>query len=578
MGAIRESKAYKYAVWCTEETEGKCPKYVKMQAAQWLAITDGKHAEAYVDDALYGKIVRVLHLLIQPDLRRPSDEVMDAYAWFLITAVTCTVCRQDSRFYTMAHVDPDETLLRYYQTAVLKIARKNRKTYYSALICILLMLMEPPFSRFFSVAPDLAHSRELQVAINKILKSSPALTDEANPAFKSLQKKIFCKLNDNEYTPLAYSDDNMDGYQAAAWVSDESAAMDSYPIEAMRSSQINLPNRLGIVISTDYPNDSNGFLDEVDVAKKTLEGLMPDSRYFSLIYEPDDELRQGDIWQTDDRCIYQSNPVACENELMLDSLRKARATAVLYENKRENYLCKHNNILYKGLGSEGYIDIQKVKMCAADLSDEWWRGRRVWIGLDLSQTEDNTAVAMLTEDFGEVYCKVWGFIPGSDAVIKKKSERERLDYRQCMRDGECFACGDEVIDYGYVEQFILALPARYGVEIVQAAYDRYNALSTIQKLEAAGIECVEVKQHSSVLHAPTKLLMEMVLNRQFHYAKNRLYEINFSNARCTYDTNMNRYVSKKRSGGKVDLVMATLDALYLVQQEMLFGSEEVIQF
>ena len=37
--------------------------------------------------------------------------------------------------------------------------------------------------------------------------------------------------------------------------------------------------------------------------------------------------------------------------------------AAMYENKREKYLCKHNNILYKGVGIEGYIDIQKVKLC-----------------------------------------------------------------------------------------------------------------------------------------------------------------------------------------------------------------------
>lgn len=37
--------------------------------------------------------------------------------------------------------------------------------------------------------------------------------------------------------------------------------------------------------------------------------------------------------------------------------------AVLYENKRENFLCKHCNIMYKGLGVEGYIDTQKVMQC-----------------------------------------------------------------------------------------------------------------------------------------------------------------------------------------------------------------------
>ena len=128
-----------------------------------------------------------------------------------------------------------------------------------------------------------------------------------------------------------------------------------------------------------------------------------------------------------------------------------------------------------------------------------------------------------------------------------------MDYKRLIAAGSCFACGEEVIDYGFVERFILSLPEKYGVEIVQVGYDRYNAISTVQKLEAAGIECVDVKQHSSVLHAPTKLLREKILQRQFRYDENRLLEINFQNARCTQDTNLNQYVNKKRSAGKVDM-------------------------
>lgn len=67
-----------------------------------------------------------------------------------------------------------------------------------------------------------------------------------------------------------------------------------------------------------------------------------------------------------------------------------------------------------------------------------------------------------------------------------------------------WACGDEVIDYSVVEQYALALEETFGVDVQQVGYDRWNALSTIQKLEAAGITCVEIKQHSSVLHMPTK--------------------------------------------------------------------------
>jgi phage terminase large subunit-like protein len=89
-------------------------------------------------------------------------------------------------------------------------------------------------------------------------------------------------------------------------------------------------------------------------------------------------------------------------------------------------------------------------------------------------------------------------------------------------------------------------------------------MSTVQKLESESIECVEIKQHSSVLHPATKLLKEFILKKLFCYDENGLLENNFQNAKCTEDTNLNKYVNKKKSSGKVDLVVALINAVHLL--------------
>lgn len=550
-----DNPAYRYAQYCISETEGKVPRYVKKQAQQWLDIADGNSDKAYVDDHAMAQVCNLLKLLQHPDLRRPMYECLEDYQWLLIVAVLCTKARGED--------------CRYYYTALLEIARKNFKTFTAAIIFILLMLIEPPMSRFFSVAPDKALSSELKIAIKKIIKSSPVLIDEINPAFKVMRSEIRCLLNDNTYNPLAYSQDRLDGKQANAFLADEVGAMDSYPVEAMRTSQIVLRNKLGVIISTQYPNDANGMTDEIDISKKTLDGLLDGERRFSLLFEPDNELQQGDIWQADDRCLFQANPVAIKNEHVLAELRKARQLAILYENKRENFLCKNLNILYKGIGVEGYVDVQKVKECRREQNPAWWRGRRVWIGLDLSMTDDNSAVSMVTDENGTIVDNTMFFVPAGKVDIK--SSKERLDYWKMVKDGTCIACGDEIIDYMTIEQYIMDIPKKFGVEVMQIGYDRWNAISTVQKLESKGFECVEIKQHSSVLHAPTKLLKEKILSREFVYDANRLLEINFENARCTQDTNLNGYVNKKKSNGKVDGVASLIDAVYLLQQDNLYN-------
>ncbi|MDE6500790.1 MAG: terminase [Ruminococcus sp.] len=550
---VKDSRAYRYALWCADSDNQFVGVYVRKQAEKWIEIADDRNSDLYIDEKRWKKITRLLKLMVHPDLKVTMLDGLEDYALFFIYAVFCTVRRSDG--------------LRYYQTALLEIARKNFKTFTSAVIFIIGLLTEPKFSRFFSVAPDLKLSSELQVAIKKIIKSSPYLADEK--VFKTLRKEIRCKLTESEYTPLAYSNDKLDGKLAHMFLADECGAMDNYPIEAMRSSQIILHEKLGIVISTQYPNNNNAMLDEIDVAKKSLDGLLENQRIFALLYEPDDKHKSGDVWKTEDFAIYQANPVAYTHRYVFEELCNKRQMAILYEDKRENFLCKHLNIQYKGLGTEGYVDITKLRQCKIQENPDFWQGRDVYLGLDLSQTTDNTSVAMVTYADGCIYAKVWGFIPKYRK--KEKSEAEKVDYQKLIDSGCCFECGDEVIDYLFVENFILSLSEKFDVNIIQLGFDRYNAISTVQKLESAEnpIECVEIRQRASVLHRPTKLLKEYILSRNFSYEENSMLEINFQNARCTYDTNLNLYVNKKRSANKVDMVVSLINAVFLLQVDIL---------
>ena len=245
---IESSRAYQYAKWCTQRSNQKVGRYVKLQARAWLRIAAGKHKEAYVSEPAYRKICRLLGLMVHPDLYCTMDKGLEDYAWFLIVAVFCTLRREDDR--------------RFYETALLEIARKNFKTFNSAVVFIIGLLTEPRFSRFFSVAPDYKLSSELRLAVRKIIKVSPALVKH----FKVTRDMITCLITETEYMTLAYSNDGMDGRLANIFLADEAGALDSYPVEAMRSSQITLANKLGIIISTQYPNDNNVLTDEIDIA------------------------------------------------------------------------------------------------------------------------------------------------------------------------------------------------------------------------------------------------------------------------------------------------------------------------
>ena len=126
------------------------------------------------------------------------------------------------------------------------------------------------------------------------------------------------------------------------------------------------------------------------------------------------------------------------------------------------------------------------------------------------------------DDDNNILADSWAFIP--EGRIEEKSQFEKVNYRELCKTNKVMACGDRVIDYSFVERFILDLESRMGVEVQAIGYDRWNALSTAQKLENEGYNLVEIRQHSSVLHPPTKLLKEKILSGEFKYTKNRLLE------------------------------------------------------
>lgn len=557
---IKESKAYKYCKWCLELDNNYVGVYVKKQATEWINIVDGNNEEAYINEDMFEKICGILKLLVHPDLGVSIYKGMERYQWFFVIATMCTYNKEDNS--------------RYYETALLEISRKNFKTFISGVIFIIGMLLEPKFSRFFSVAPDYKLSCELKLAVKKIIKSSPLV----GKYFKIKRDMVECKLTEIEYIPLAYSNDSMDGKLANIYLGDEAGKLDDYPIEAMRSSQITLKNKLGIIISTQYPNDNNVMLTEIDYAKRVLDSLIENKRYFSLLYEPNEDIRKQ--WKENDLVIYQSNPAAVDNPKIFKAITDKRAMAILYESKRENYLCKHNNILYKGLGVDGYVNSEQIRACKQE--KEWdWKGRSVYIGADGAETWDNSSVAMIgyDEETGIVHSKAWCFV--QEDYIDEKSQREKFDYRKSIEDKNTVICGESSLDYDQFEKFVADLPKIYGVKIVGIGFDIRNLRNSAQKWERDfNLDTVEIKQFSTVLHPTIKWLKELILDKKFAYYNNLAYENNFCNCRQTEDTNLNLYINKRisvKTAGKVDMAFATINALYLLQLELLEGETWVSQ-
>ncbi|MBQ3415109.1 MAG: terminase, partial [Clostridia bacterium] len=457
------NKAYEY---CKKSIELETtPKYVKKQMQEFIDICDGKDEKYILSNSKLDQLNKILKILIMPKGLKAGQTLYDCtcgYQWLFYTAILCIVYK-------------DNPNKRRYETGVLEICRKNFKTYTTATLFIILFLSEPQFSKFYSVAPDGALSKEVREAIAETIRSSPLIYEyKDTKRFRILRDYIKFNPKQSIYTPLSFSTSRMDGRLPNVFCADEVGALNTnYPIEAMRSGQLNILNKLGIIISTKYPTIDNPFEDEVSYSKKVLDGIIEDETRFSLLYEPDNP----NNWETDDLVLQQGNPVALEIKEIWDDLLKKRAYAIAVESARENFVTKHCNIIYQGQGTESYIDVADVQKCKVANID--WKGRVVYLGLDLSQSNDNTAIGMVSvDDDNNILFESIAFIP--EGRIEEKNAFEKIDYRSFVRAMKCIACGDKVIDYAVVEDFIMNIESKYGVQVQAIGYDRFNCMSTAQ--------------------------------------------------------------------------------------------------
>lgn len=550
MSEIEEFKkhpAYQYVI---NVTEGKFPANKDIIIACQNFIDDIEQSEnddfKFWMDYQFVKVITAMTKLINMasgiKAGTPVHDSLAPFQWFFIISALCWKHK-------------DNHAKRRYEQSVLLIARKSGKTFLVALLFILLLLLEPEYSEFYSVAPDRELSSIVKKEMEQTIQSSPLISKH----FQIVRNEIRCLLTKSKFVPLATSENRLDGRKANVYVADEVGALrNRYPIDAMKSSQMNMVNRTGILISTAYESLNNPMTEEVDYATKVINGLIEDETYFAMLYRPDDPKQ----WTEDDELL-KANPLAIDIEDNLDYLKQQRKLAIELPSAQKNFKTKHMNIFVDGSDAEVYIATEDLVLNRLE-TDYDWRGKEVYIGVDLAQSQDNTAIAMVHYDLHEdkFYLKSWGFIPEDSRISKSKIEK--IDYDIMIENGYAFSCGDRIVSYRFVEDFVFNLEEKYGVKIKGIGYDKWNAISSVNRWkDEGGYDVVEVPQKTASLHAPTKLLKEYVLSQKIGYDKNKLFEINVANAREVFDSNLSSRCEKRKSKGKIDMLAATIDAFAL---------------
>lgn len=455
--------------------------------------------------------------------------------------------------------------LRRFNKALISMARKNGKSALISGIAIYEFLAGkfPLHNRQIYCT---AQSREqASIVFNMVVQRLDGLLAKSEAIRKDVRKVRNEITQNSSYSvlkPLSKETGNVNGLAPTLSILDEyGASSTNEMMEVLESGSILQPNLLTLIISTAY-FDLNApmYEQEYKHCEKILNGDVVQENYFALIFEQDneEEIYNEELW-------IKSNPLL-EVESIKDILMrnlKIRFDEMVEKDDLLGLIVKNFNMWKQG-SENSFLPIREWSACDVVPHNKY--GRDVYLGLDLSRTDDLTA---LYEIYPIDNQKFW--IDGHSFVatvggLEAKSQRDKIDYDMLIQRG--YATQSELksgfIDIEAVVHYAAKLIKENNLNVKAFCYDSWHIANFISEWEKhyadMDIPFIEVPQNYKYLSEPIKLFRMGVYERNIQHSNNPLLNIAVNNAVIKYDNNRNMLLDKQKNREKIDPIIATITA------------------
>ncbi|MEH0156480.1 terminase TerL endonuclease subunit [Limibacter armeniacum] len=291
------------------------------------------------------------------------------------------------------------------------------------------------------------------------------------------------------------------------------------------------------------------------------EGEEDDYSTFPLLYEMDDP----DMWESPQgwaqACpALDIHPVNDDFSLApinfyYRRLAKAKKSGL----DKLDFKVKNCNLFTRD-NTTSFVELEYWDECKRLFEEDMFYDRKCIMGFDLSSTSDLTSINLFylpTDEDPFFRTKVFAF------TTQKYFEEHRGTLQKFLDDGELIIMGERTINELKLLDFIEELINDN--LIVSLSYDRWGAKLLIKKIIDRVGDLVDIveeyKQTSQHLTAPIKYLKKLILDGSIAQDGNGLMRWCMGNVNLEVYDSGNVRMSKTKSSGKIDPVIALVNAV-----------------
>ena len=440
---------------------------------------------------------------------------------------------------------------RRFKKGAFWVPKKNGKTELGAAIMLLLLMADGEYgAECYAVANSREQAGLLYDSARGVVRFSPDIARrlkclDATKVIRYLDAQGVMKVLSSEHSTA-------EGVRASGLFYDEiHAAPDRRLFDALTYSGAARAQPFICSISTAglYDPDSIGW-EQWEYARRVLEREIEDPYFLGYISaaQPDDDWTSPKVWR-------RANPswgVTINPDDFAADAREAMNSPA----KQTNFQRYRLNIWTHHISR--WIPPEKWEACGGSVDESLLVGLPCWCGIDLSKKIDLTAAAFVFRDDNGLVSLVLRFWLPEAALVRREREGA-APWRLWAQQGYLTVTPGETVDYARVLSETIRDWHRF--RVLSGGIDEWNAQDITQKFRLDGCDLFEVKQNIRNLAAPTKELERLIYGQELRHGDNPIMRWMISKTVVHHDQNENYKPDRDKSGGSIDGLMATLNAL-----------------